>query len=60
LTCGSSSLSSQRVKSGQTLHILVKAGQKLVKREGFKCKYSSFWIFHQIWTVGLKMAYLEN
>ncbi|QCE11493.1 hypothetical protein DEO72_LG10g2726 [Vigna unguiculata] len=53
----SPSLDSQRVKSGQTLHILVKVGQRLVKQEGFKCKYSSFWIFQQIWTIGLKMAY---
>jgi len=43
-------------KVGQT----VNSGQRLVKGEGFNCKYRYFWISQQIWTIGLEMAYLEN
>ena len=39
---------------------IFKYGPRLVKEEGFKCNYSSFWISLQIWTITLKMAYLEN
>jgi len=53
MTRVSFSMDSQAVNSGQ----MFKSGQRLVKLKGFKCKYSSFWIFQQIWTIGLKMIY---
>jgi len=50
------------VKPGQTVNSsqIFKSGQRLVKQEGFNCKYWYFWMSLQIWTTGLKMAYWEN
>jgi len=53
ITRVSSSLGNQLVKYCQTINY----GQRLVKQEEFNCKYSSFWISQQIWTIGLKIAY---
>jgi len=47
---------SKLVKAGQT----VNSGQRLVKREGFNCKYWYFWMSLQNWTTELKIGYLEN
>jgi len=57
---------SQWTLNGQSLLNLVKVcqiwskSQRLVKGEGFNCKYWYFWMSLQIWTTGLKMGYLEN